>query len=299
MSTLEALSRQITRLYAQRGYLRAHAEVTLRDTDDPTSKVLMVAVEEGAPARLRSVRFAGESPLDPARELGTMSIGVGDVVDREKLSEDVRELEKRMRRKGYLEARLQEPLVTIEGTVANVVIPSRLGPRYTTHVLGMAPYSEGEIHEVLALDAEPLTITHVRHSLAERVNDFYARRGFLDSRTTIRRVRGKEPGTAQLYVVVEPGAQVRVVAVVFPGAQHFDRDTLRDQVASYLDEDLPGSTLGSPVDSEVVDQMQQGQSPGHGRDVKVPPLADPEPMIAIDLGTSVNAMASSLVMIDV
>lgn len=273
---LEALARAVTRLYAERGYLSAHAEVTLRDTDDPTSKVLMVDIEEGAPARVRSVRFEGEAPPDPARELSTMSVDPGDVIDRVKLADDVRALEQRLRRKGYLEARLGEPLVTATGAEATVVIPSQLGPRYTTRIRGMAPYTERQIHDVLELDAEPLTVTHVRHTLAERVNDFYARRGFMDTRTTIKRTRGKKPGTAELWVMIEPGAQVRVVAVVFPGATHFDRGTLRDQVASYLDEELPGSSLGQPVDSEVVDAFQQGQAPGHGRDVKVPPLADPE-----------------------
>jgi outer membrane protein insertion porin family len=271
---LDELSRLITQLYAERGYLSAHAEVTLRDTDDPTSKVLMVDIEEGAPARVRAIRFEGDAPPDPDRVLASMSIDVGDVIDRAKLISDVQELEKSLRRKGYFEARLREPLVTATGTAATVAIPSRLGPRYELKIRGMAPYTESEIYEVLALDSEPLTATHVRHSLAERVNDFYAQRGFLDSVTTIRRVRGKKPGTAELFVLIEPGAQVRVVAVVFPGAKHYDRDTLRDQVASYLDEDLPGSTLGEPVDSEVIDGMQQGEA-GHKRDVKVPPLADP------------------------
>jgi len=269
------LARLVTQLYAERGYLSAHADVTLRDTDDPTSKVLMVDIEEGAPARVRAVRFEGDAPPDPDRVLASMSIDPGDVLDRAKLVSDVQALEKRLRQKGYLEARLREPLVTVEGEAATVVIPSRLGPRYTVKIRGMAPYTESEIHEVLALDSEPLTVTHVRHSLAERVNDFYAQRGFMDSRTTIRRVRGTQPGTAELFVLIEPGVQVRVVAVVFPGAKHYDRETLRDQVASYLDEDLPGSTLGEPVDSEVVDAMHQGGA-GHTRDVEVPPLADPE-----------------------
>jgi outer membrane protein assembly complex protein YaeT len=177
---------------------------------------------------------------------------------------------------GYLEAQLKEALVTVDGTSANIVIPSRLGPRYTTHIRGAAPYSASQISDVLALDAEPLTITQVRHSIAERVNDFYAQRGFPDAQTQVRRVRGKKPGTAELYVVIQPGLQMRVVSVIFPGAKHYDEDTLREQVASYLDEELPGSTLGESVDSEVVDQMQQGEAPGQGRDVQVPPLTDPE-----------------------
>jgi outer membrane protein assembly complex protein YaeT len=276
VDSLDELARQITQLYAQRGYLSAHAEVTLRDTDDPTSKVLMVGIEEGTPTRVRLVRFEGQSPPDPQRILAAMTTDVGDVVDRTTLTADVRELEKRLRRMGYLEAQLKEPLVTVEGSAANIVIPSRLGPRYKTRILGSLPFTQSEIHEVLMLDAEPLTQTQVRHSIAERVNDFYAQRSFPDARTTVRRVPGKKPGTAELFVVIEPGLQVRVVSVIFPGAQHYDEDTLRDQVFSYLDEELPGSSLGAPVDSELVDQMQQGQAPGHGRDVKVPPLADPE-----------------------
>jgi outer membrane protein assembly complex protein YaeT len=276
LERLPELARAITQLYAERGYLSASAEVQLRDTDDPSSKVLMVRIDEGAPTRVRSLRFEGDQPLDPDRVLGQLSTGRGDIVDRSQLASDVGELEVYLREHGYLEARLDEPLVTVEGQDANVVIPSRLGPRYTVRILGSQPYAPSDVHEVLALDTEPLTPTHLRTTLAERVVDFYAQRGFLDARARVYRARGRQKNSAELVVAIESGAQVRVVAATFPGARHFDKALLRDQIDSYLEEELPGSTLGAPVDSEVVDQLEHGEPSYRTRAVPEPAFADPE-----------------------
>ena len=83
------LVRRVEGAYAERGYSGAHAWVSLRDTDDPARKVLVLEVREGRPARLRAVRFAGETPEDDARELvlGELGLERGDVVDRRALGD--------------------------------------------------------------------------------------------------------------------------------------------------------------------------------------------------------------------
>lgn len=274
--SLPKLARAVTQLYAQLGYLSAHAEVTLRDTDDPSSKVLMVEIEEGPPTLIRDVRFEGQAPPDPERALTTMQTGDGDVLDRKQLETDVRALEVYLREHGYLEAKLEDPLVTVEGSDARVVIPSRLGPRYALRIVGSSPYPASDISEVLELSKEPLTQIHLKHTLRERVLDFYAQRGFLDAQVSVQRTKGKKPGSAELWVRIEPGAQVQVIAVSFSGAAHFDRELLRDQVASYLDEELPGSPFAAPIDSEVADQIAYGEPSYRRRAVAAPPLADPD-----------------------
>ncbi len=273
---LPQLSRAVAGLYAEHGYLQAQVDVSLRDTDDPARKVLMVRIEEGAPTRIAAIRFEGDQPLDPVAVLGAMDSAEGSVLDRHKLTDDVTKAEAFLRQRGYLAAALGAPLVTVRGESAFVAIPSRLGPRYRVVVAGNEPFSRSEIVDLLGVERERLTPTLLRHSLAERLLDFYARHGYRGTKAQIETYRGRKPGTAVLFIGIDAGKQLRVVAVSFAGARHFSRDFLRDQLFSYLSEDLPGSTLAAPVDSEVVDRMLQGQPAGRKRDVPRPPLTNPE-----------------------
>ena len=78
---------------------------------------------------------------------------------------------------------------------------------------------------------------------------------------------------------IAPGIQTHVDSITFPGAVHFDEKFLRTQVFSYLEEDLPGSALRSPVDSELADDLGfGGGGPARQREVPEPMLLDPHRM---------------------
>ncbi|HMI91244.1 MAG TPA: POTRA domain-containing protein, partial [Polyangiales bacterium] len=74
---LPELSRAVARTYAEHGYLGAQIDVTLRDTDDPSHKVLIVRIEEGAPTRIRAIAFDGEQPIDPVAVRSVMRSAAG------------------------------------------------------------------------------------------------------------------------------------------------------------------------------------------------------------------------------
>jgi outer membrane protein assembly complex protein YaeT len=272
---LPELARSVAKLYAERGYVGAQIEIDLRDTDDPSRKVLMLAIEEGAPTRIRTIRFHGEQPLDPVPVLAAMESEPGDVLDRRTLEEDAGRAEAYLRERGYLEAELGAPLATITGERAFIAIPTRIGPRYSVVLSGYAPFSRSEIYETLGLEAETLTEAMLAGPLQARVVDFYARHGYHGTLVHVERGPGSKPGTAVLRVRIERGEQLRVVAWSFAGARHFSRDFLRDQLFSYLAEELPGSTIAAPVDSEVADSLQHGE-PRRRRAVPAPPITDPE-----------------------
>ena len=272
---LPELVRAVAKLYAERGYVGAQIETDLRDTDDPSRKVLMLTIEEGAPTRIRTIRFQGDQPLDPPAVLAAMQSARGDVFDRSQLEDDVARAEAFLRARGFLEADLGAPLVTVQREHAFVAIPTRIGPRYRVVLSGHAPFSRSEIYDTLGVQNEPLTDTQLQHTFAERLTDFYARHGYSGTVVVVERRAGSKPGTAVLHVGVERGEQLRVVSVSFAGARHFSRDFLRDQLYSYLSEELPGSTIAAPVDSEVADALQHGE-PRRRRAVPAPPLTDPE-----------------------
>jgi outer membrane protein insertion porin family len=265
-------------LYAERGYLAAEIDVQLRDTDLASRRVLRIRIVEGEPTRIVNVAFEGEQPpivTDADRNAGlgavaALGFGAGNVFDQRRLVPGVRAMEERLRQEGYLEARVEDPTVIIAPEGAEVSIDLHVGRHYRVVVNGAHPLSRSDVEDVLHLDQERLSRA-VLLDIRERVIDLYRRHGFDEARASVRRVHDpdltEDPSAAVLEIGVEPGRLLRVVGLSFPGATHFGSDFLRDQVRSYLEEDLPGSAPFSPVDSEVVDAL--GLSGGRAIEARV------------------------------
>jgi len=272
--TSPALVRQIREMYAERGYERAAVHPVLRDTDDPSRKVLLVEIDEGPPTRIVRISYEGRAPPAASGARASLSIDVGDILDRNRVLEAVTAAEARMRERGWLEARLGPPIMARVPRGVAVTIPSEPGRRYDVVVRGFEPLERSDVEDVLELGQDamgPSVISGVR----ERVVDLYRRHGFYDAAATVASAPGERPNEARLLVLVEPGPQLNVVALSFPGARHFERDFLRDQVFSYLEEDLPGSSILHPVDTEVADAIGFGGGQRFRREVPRPVVVEP------------------------
>lgn len=245
-------------LYASRGWVQAHVDLRLRDTDDPARKVLLVAVQEGEPLRVREIVWEGASSHRDDVALSALGLGAGDILDRRRLEEGLRAVQVRLRERGWLEARVGEP--TLEPAREGVVlrVPLHEGRHYRVEMRGHEPLSADTVAAVLELSSEPLS-EPVLAAIHDRIVQLYARHGFHHVSVTLHRTRDParidQSRAARLFIEIEPGEQLQVIGVSFPGAVHFAPDFLRDQLNSYLEEDLPAPPLLWPVDSDVVDRL--------------------------------------------
>ena len=259
LADLPAMAESVEALYVERGFVRAEVVLRLRDTDDPARKVLRVEVREGEPLRVRGVAWDGSEPAPPTETaFAELGLGEGDVLDRRRLDEGVRAVETRLREHGWLEARVGEPaLQPAEGGVI-VRVPMHLGRHYRVELRGHEPLDASDVSGVLQLADEPLSSPVVR-GIHERIVQLYRRHGFHHVEVHVARTRDPrridQPRAALLSIRVVPGTQLQVIGVSFPGAAHFGTEFLRDQIDSYLQEDLPSPDLFWPVDSEVVDRL--------------------------------------------
>ena len=272
---LGTLRASLSEALAQRGYVRAVVDVSLRDTDSPSRKVLRVIVSEGEPLRVTELRFvpigqgldgAALTPPEDAEVEGAIGLGPGEILDRSRLEDGVRRAEVQLRDHGYLEARVDPALIDLDHGV--IVIPARIGHRYRVAIRRHDPLTRSDVEAVLELSSERLS-RPVIENVRLRLVALYRRHGFLRPTVRIRRTLDPEalrpedgepdPRFALMTIDVEPGPRVRVVGVSFPGATHFEPELLRDQIRSYLDEDLPSSQPFEPVDDEVVDRLVTGR----------------------------------------
>jgi outer membrane protein insertion porin family len=282
----------IREAYAARGYPAAQVRIDVRDMDDITYKVLRFEISEGEPLRISEVRFEGERL--PHRKGMRRIIGfkVGDVADSEQIENGVRKAEEMLRAEGYYRAAFAEARIEPTDQGARVVIPAHVGPPYEVQFSGNAPLGQSELFAELKLTEERIISEASLRGLEQKLADTYHHYSFQEARIRIKErleMREFEAETTDerwqeevmvLDVTIEPGEQTEVEAVTFPGASHYDAKFLRSQLYSYLEEDLPGSSLREPVDSDLADQI--GVSGGKGaraeRTVKKPLLLDPRRM---------------------
>jgi len=268
---LATLERGIDALYAARGYLATRARIDLLDTDDPFAKVLVIRIVEGRPTRIVAIRFLGQNPSGVSLR-SLLDVDVGDVLDRHAIEDAVRAAESHVRERGWYEAKLDPPHIVAANGGVIVEIPTFVGPRYELRVRGFAPLARGDVETALELGTEWLGSTAARLGLREHVVELYRRHGFMDTSAEVSRRLSEDGQGATLVVDVHPGPQVQVTEIAFPGAHHFQTSLLRDQIYSYLEEDLPGSTLFYPVDSAVADRLGVGGAGGARRRAVPPPL---------------------------
>ncbi|MEO0325171.1 MAG: BamA/TamA family outer membrane protein [Myxococcota bacterium] len=141
-----------------------------------------------------------------------------------------------------------------EGEGVDVIVRSRVGPRYGVQIRGQRPLTRGEVREALRLGSERL-LPGSLPALEARLVDVYRRMGFEDARVTVTRHLGPGPGRATLRVDVATGEQLVVTQRRYPGALHFRRSFLDEQMASYLRDALPEARLLDPVNTEAVDDL--------------------------------------------
>ncbi|MCZ7681467.1 MAG: hypothetical protein M5U28_22795 [Sandaracinaceae bacterium] len=156
---LRALARSVSAAYAERGYVDARVTLRLRDTDDPSRKVLLVDVVEGEPQRVLGYDYAGEPPPAAFDLPGEVGLGAGAVLDRRRLREGVERAARRLREEGWLEARLGRPTIHREEGGARIALPARIGPRYEIRLIGHAPIPRQTIEAALGLREDRLTRT--------------------------------------------------------------------------------------------------------------------------------------------
>lgn len=263
--------------YERAGYRECQARVLLRSTPDPARRVVRVEIEEGLPTRISGVVYVGE-PLSKRKGLRrAFGMRRGDVLDLDEVEAAVERAERQLRNTGYYSASFGKPEYVFRGRTAQVRVPSVVGPKFEVQLAGVGPLKRSEVFEALKLGEERLSGSGVQAVLRSRVRDVYRRRGYNDVQVKVWIVPAPDADTpALLRVRIKLGVQTEVLRATFPGASHFRQSYLREQLFSYLEEDLPGSTLERPVDAHVADRLGLGgQRLERRRGARLPVVIDP------------------------
>lgn len=254
---LEGIAARIREAYADRGYERCQVDARLLDAGDGMRVVLLVELDEGRPTEIGALRFTDEQPPRNARGVHPLRALVGEHLDLDRVESAMAAAQNRLREDGYFEARFGDLGVAREGERVTLELPLHLGPHYTVEVFGAEPLYRDDVIAALDLQDGNLDAAGIE-TMAARTHDFFLRNGFLDALAEVHVEREAGSAEAVLLVEIVRGPPVRVQSIEFPGATHFSRHHLREQVESFLDDELRGSGFGEPVDPEVLDRLVGG-----------------------------------------
>ena len=266
---LDAKIASLERTFALHGYPAAKARIQMRDTDDATRTLVLVDVSPGAPRFIGDRRFYvfGASPEAVAPITRSYGVGVKDRTDEPMLDQADGALEEALRAKGWFSARVTHDLVW-------VVVPAddgRSGGHVTLRVRvdagalllprfdGNEHYDADVLTAALGLDTETdRSPTH----LADKIREYYEKRGFLDVEVRVE-VRGDEEPVKLLFFHIVEHPRVHVLGRRYPclkvdAIKNLSSGGPRSPAAigteidSYLEDELPGADLFIDPDPRVV-----------------------------------------------
>ncbi|MFO0659798.1 MAG: POTRA domain-containing protein [Polyangiaceae bacterium] len=247
---------------ASRGFPDAKAKIASRSTDDPREVVLLVELNAGVPRTLSGVRVDVEGPTSEALRNTLEKPGVirGDRVDVEQINERARDLAQRLRARGWHSAEVTPKVYEIDGkTYTQLWV--KAGPRIHLRFEGNLTLDADALADAVDVEHDP---DRSPSHLASKVKNEYLKIGMLDAEVSAS-VRGTRADTDNdLVISVRENVRVRVAGRTYPclpdirelKKQGITGRAPRDigrEIDSFLEEDLPGTTLLSAVNPETVD----------------------------------------------
>ncbi len=262
---LEEVAARIRALHARHGWRAAEVSATAGGVG---AGRVVIRIAEGPPTRVVAVDFGGATGLAPDVLRERLATTLGAVLDLDALETDAREVRSRLRRAGWLRARVGAPEVTYQGEAARVKIPVEAGAHVAVRFAGVASFPIAELRAELGLEAEQALDATALAAAAGRVRAFYLARGYAAARVTARESPA-ERGSALVFTVDE-GRRYRVAAVRFPGASRKSSSWLRGRLDEVLEAMAPQTSSGPAGDAE-----QLARAAGSPAAVRSPPPLEP------------------------
>jgi outer membrane protein insertion porin family len=219
-------------LYRREGFLDARVEVEATAPDEGPARDVTVSLDAGAPAQLALVKIAGSLGLSPDAVAKGLALRQGDRYREPVVRDRVRALETRLRRDGFLEARVATQAPVRQAGTPNVelAVDVAAGPRYAVVFDGRQALAESVLRDRLTfLDSGVVDEFEVEAS-ARQIEAAYRDAGYAFAQVTGALDRATAPPTVRFDVT--EGPEVRVASVTFHGEVALAPERLRAAIAT-------------------------------------------------------------------
>lgn len=211
----DAAARAVLRVLNDAGFRSATAHGSLDVTHAPDRATLVLAVDAGPRALVRSARVEGASPLAPAEILRRAGAIVGEPYRPRLVDAGLDVVLDELRQRGYYEATVghTHDAVSADGRSVDVVVTVDVGPLVTL-VLAGDPVS-GNVNDLVPIKREGSVDDDLLEDSVRRIEAALRKDGYWRARATY--ARAETPGGRTITITVTRGARFRLERIDVTG----------------------------------------------------------------------------------
>lgn len=248
----------LQRTYRSRGYPNARITSRLVEAHKPDRATLIFDIDAGRRARIADVRFV-QLDEDAATSLtGIPDVRVDVPYDSAAVDETLRQWERRLRDRGYYEARASHAADIAEDAYLRVTF--RRGPRVVVEFAG-DPLPAGEREQLVPVRSEASADEDLLEDAVLAIERYLRERGYRDA--TARYTRNETPGELVITFTVSRGARYAIDTVTVTG----NTALAPAEVREILDVDRGAPLVESTINARAADLQNVYRARGHTRAV--------------------------------
>ncbi len=245
-SLLERAEQELKRQYLGRGLYAVRVTTTVTPVERNRVNVVM-AVDEGEAARIRSIRFTGNKAFTDRQLLREIELSTPgwftwytkrDQYARQKLQGDLETLRSFYLNRGYLDFNVESTQVSISPDKQDIYITINLveGERYTISEVKLAGELLGLEDEVRALiDVKPGETFNAErlNNVSKRIADRFSQLGYAFASANPVPEPNREKREVAFTILVDPGRRVYVRRVNITGNARTRDEIIRREVRQF------------------------------------------------------------------
>jgi len=206
----QEVTRELERLYQDRGYFRASIRPGSAELHDPERTILTFDIDAGPQARVGEIAVVGTPRASREELLGRLDVAPGRAYQREQLNARLTDYANRLKKRGYLQAEAsQTARLSEDGRVADLTIDVESGPTVTVRFEGDQLPADRR-NELVPFEREGSVDEDLREDSVQRIRDYLNQQGYWKADVTVR----EHPSEDSLAIVftVRKGPTYRVAA---------------------------------------------------------------------------------------
>jgi outer membrane protein insertion porin family len=292
-SLLDRAEQELKRQYLSRGRYAADIKTTVTPVERNRVNIVM-AVDEGETARIRSIRFTGNKTFSDSTLLREMELSTPgwftwytkrDQYARQKLAGDLETLRSYYLNRGYLDFNIESTQVSISPDKEDIFITVNVveGERYTVSDVKLGG-------ELLGLDDELRSLIDVKagetfnaerlNAVSKRITDRFSQLGYAFASANPVPEANREKREVAFTILVDPGRRVYVRRVNISGNSRTRDEIIRREVRQFENAWFDSDKVR--LSRDRIDRL------GYFEEVKVDTPAVPGSLDQIDVNFSIK-----------
>jgi outer membrane protein assembly factor BamA len=197
----QEVTRELERLYQDRGYFRASIRPGSAELHDPERTILTFDIDAGPQARVGEIAVVGNPRASREELLGRLDVAPGRPYQREQLNARLADYASRLKKRGYLQAEAsQTAKFSEDGGVADLTIDVQSGPTVTVTFEGDELPLDRR-NELVPFEREGSVDEDLREDAVQRIRDYLYQQGYWKAEVPIPREQRADDSLTIVFTV--------------------------------------------------------------------------------------------------